>query len=75
MIMKTEEQKEADRTETEYVNNISVELYKELLGPRDVASMIKKDGDSGQKLAIRAMAYNSTVRATLKVIRRNHVQS
>lgn len=42
-----------------------VAVYKARLGPKDTASMITKDKDQGQKLAVRAQSYAPIIRAVL----------
>jgi hypothetical protein len=41
------------------VRDISEAVYRDSLGAKDVASMIKKDGDDGKKLRERASSYDT----------------
>jgi hypothetical protein len=53
-----------------YVRDISEAVYRNDLGPADVASMIDKDGDAGQKLRARAACYDTFTRTYLRVLKR-----
>jgi hypothetical protein len=59
----------------EELRDISEKVYRELLGPSDVASMIEKDKDDGQKLRGRAAGYDRLTRAYLKVLGATGAQS
>lgn len=43
-------------------------VYRKALGEKDVASMIAKDKDTGEKLRRRAQGYAITVRLTLDAL-------
>jgi hypothetical protein len=56
---------------TEYVRNISEQVYRARLEqdcPGNVAKMIEKDEDDGQKLRNRSGQYDALTRAYLKAL-------
>lgn len=54
----------------EFISDISEALYRiRLGGPKEVAGMIAKDKDQGQKLRGRAKAYDGLTRDYIKVIK------
>lgn len=50
------------------VRDLSEAVYRTRLGPADVASMIAKDGDSGEKLRGRAGSYDTLTCAYLEAL-------
>jgi hypothetical protein len=46
-------------------------VYREKLGPKDVAAMLAQDGDGGAKLHRRAQGYAPIVRLVLTAIRQH----
>lgn len=52
------------------VRDLSEKIYRMRLGDADVASMIEKDGDTGQALRRRAGCYDELSRCYLKVLHR-----
>lgn len=51
------------------IEELADAVYRALLGPLDVAAMLEKDKDGGQKLRRRAQAYAHIIRATLDVLK------
>jgi len=52
----------------EFIRDLSERVYRQNLGADDVRRMIEKDGDSGQKLRGRAMAYDKLSRTYLELL-------
>lgn len=50
------------------VRDVSEVVYRDRLGAEDVAKMIKKDGDAGQKLRERASSYDTLTRAYMRAL-------
>lgn len=50
------------------IRDISVLVYKDLLGADDTKRMIEKDADNGMKLRSRAVIYDPIVKATLRAV-------
>jgi len=60
---------DADSTYTpERIRDISVRIYKILLGPGEAERMIEKDKDGGKKLRGRAAIYDKHTIAYLEVL-------
>lgn len=55
--------------DAETVRDISEAVYRDRLGADDVASMIEKDGDNGQKLRERASSYDNLTRSYMRAVR------
>lgn len=53
---------------SDYIRDISEKVYRERLGPSQVASMIENDKDKGEKLRARAGSYDGLTRAYLNVL-------
>lgn len=53
----------------ERVRDVSEAVYREQLGPKDVASMIEKDGDGGERLRARAGAYDALTKTYMRAIK------
>ena len=52
----------------EYIRDISELVYRQQLGEEDVARMIEKDKDEGQKLRSRSASYDSLTRSYLGIL-------
>jgi hypothetical protein len=52
----------------DYIRDISEKVYRDQLGADDMARMIEKDKDAGQKLRNRAASYDSLTRSYLEIL-------
>lgn len=52
----------------DYIRDLSEKVYRDRLGVAQVASMIRDDKDSGEKLRGRAASYDPLTRCFLKAI-------
>jgi hypothetical protein len=55
--------------DSQLVREISERVYRERLGPGDLARMLEKDNDGGKKMRVRAASYDSLTRAYIKALR------
>lgn len=58
----------------EIVRDFAEGLYRNELGEGDTRSMIRKDGDNGEKLRVRAGSYDSYARSFLTVLRNRGIE-
>lgn len=59
---------EGKKRTAEQIRDISVLVYKDILGADDTKRMLDKDADGGAKLRGRAQIYDHIVKATLQAI-------